>query len=140
MEMKKYLSLGSMVWIKGSAKKLMIVARGVYVDTEEGRTFFDYGACAYPEGMVGDGLVYFQRENVVKVIFHGYEDEENEQVVLLIQECKEHIRQLERQSNTVQYDRILASNDKSVIANEMNQLEPKAEYETLSRSHISWDF
>lgn len=41
------------------------------------------------------------------------------------------VRQLERQINTMYYDRMLASKDKPKVAEEINQLEPKPEYETI---------
>ena len=39
---------------------------------------FDYGACLYPEGMVGDSLIYFNHEDVFKVVQEGYSDDDNE--------------------------------------------------------------
>ena len=41
------------------------------------------------------------------------------------------VRQLERQINTLYYDRILASRDKVSVASEIQQLEPKPEYEKI---------
>jgi len=41
------------------------------------------------------------------------------------------VRQLERQINTMYYDRILASRDKVSVAKEIQQLEPKPEYEKI---------
>ncbi|WP_125867518.1 DUF4176 domain-containing protein, partial [Streptococcus oralis] len=39
---------------------------------------FDYGACLYPEGMVGDSLIYFNDEDIFKVVQEGYSDEDND--------------------------------------------------------------
>ncbi|EOB30590.1 hypothetical protein D065_10939, partial [Streptococcus mitis 13/39] len=38
----------------------------------------DYGACLYPEGMVGDSLIYFNDEDIFKVVQEGYSDEDND--------------------------------------------------------------
>ena len=41
------------------------------------------------------------------------------------------VRQLERQINTMYYQRILASQDKNAVANEIQTTEPKPEYEKI---------
>lgn len=41
------------------------------------------------------------------------------------------VRQLERQINTMYYQRILASQDKIAVANEIQTTEPKPEYEKI---------
>lgn len=50
------------------------------------------------------------------------------------------VRQLERQINTLYYDRILASKDKEKVADEINQLEPKPEYETIIKDPYILEF
>jgi predicted nuclease of restriction endonuclease-like (RecB) superfamily len=50
------------------------------------------------------------------------------------------VRQLERQINTMYYDRILASKDKSKVAEEINQLDPKPEYETIIKDPYVLEF
>ena len=40
--------------------------------------------CEYPEGIIGDRVMYFQHKDINKVIFEGYKDEENELVVQAI--------------------------------------------------------
>ncbi len=81
MEKVNYLPLGSVVVIKGGVKKFMVVARGLEVKIENNNTYFDYGACMYPEGMIGDQMMYFQHEDIVKIIFSGFSDEDNELMV-----------------------------------------------------------
>ncbi|GAB2025985.1 DUF4176 domain-containing protein [Lactovum odontotermitis] len=73
-EENTFLPIGSLVILKeGAIKKLMIVQRA---NVAEGR-YFDYGAVLYPEGMVDDNLVYFNKEDIFKVIFEAYTDEDN---------------------------------------------------------------
>lgn len=103
MEKTEYLPLGSIVVVSGGVRKYVIVARGLQVKVNGEDKFFDYGACLYPEGMVGDRLMYFQHSNIHKVVFQGFSDEDNEIMVENIQEAVEHmdvkhadVRQLKR--------------------------------------------
>lgn len=66
IEKVNYLPLGSIVVIKGGVKKYMIAARGLGVNIGEKSAYFDYGACMYPEGMMGDKMMYFQHEDITK--------------------------------------------------------------------------
>lgn len=79
--MCKYIPLGSIVLLKGGAQKLVIIARGLKVNHNEEEYFFDYGAVSYPEGLIGDQLYYFDHQNISKVVFEGYSDVDDENVV-----------------------------------------------------------
>lgn len=81
----EYLPLGSIVVVEGGIRKYMIVSRGIQVDVNGEKKFFDYGACLYPNGIIGDQLIYFQHANIRKVVFEGYSDEENKMMVEDIQ-------------------------------------------------------
>ena len=72
--MKEYLPLGSIVILEGFVHKIMIAARGVTVDMNGKKCYYDYGACRYPEGMSDGELMYFNREAVDEVISRGYTD------------------------------------------------------------------
>lgn len=50
------------------------------------------------------------------------------------------VRQLERQINTFYYDRILASQDKESVADEINHLEPKPEYDKIIKDPYVLEF
>lgn len=50
------------------------------------------------------------------------------------------VRQLERQINTMFYQRILASQDKESVAKEIELLEPKSEYETIIKDPYVLEF
>lgn len=77
----KLLPLGSVVIIEGGYRKYVIVARALQVDIHGENVFFDYGACFYPDGVVGDKVMYFQNTDVKKVIFEGYSDEDDKMMV-----------------------------------------------------------
>ena len=70
------LPLGSVVRASG-AKCLVIVARGLMLTVDGQSAYFDYGACVYPEGMIGDSMLYFNVEDVVEVVHEGFTDDED---------------------------------------------------------------
>ena len=71
------LPLGSIVLLEGGIQKLLIIARALNVKNGDKEFFFDYGAVAYPEGLVGDQMAYFNQENIAKVVFEGYHDDDD---------------------------------------------------------------
>jgi hypothetical protein len=73
-----FLPLGSVVLVRGGVRKIMIVARAVVLDYEGEQTYFDYGACAYPEGLMGDAVLYFNHEDLNRVVFSGFSDDDDE--------------------------------------------------------------
>ncbi|MFU2164751.1 DUF4176 domain-containing protein [Streptococcus pluranimalium] len=72
------LPLGTVVILKGSTKKMMLIARLIAAPVDGQIYRFDYGACLYPEGLLGDNLIYFNDEDILKVVHEGFQDEENE--------------------------------------------------------------
>ena len=78
---KEFLPIGSTVIVRGSVKKLMIIARAVFAQTEKGEDYFDYGACTYPEGVLGENLLYFQGQDIVEVVAKGYTDEDDGRMI-----------------------------------------------------------
>lgn len=76
-----YLPLGSVVIIDGSVKKYVIIARGLQLNVRGSVQYFDYGACMYPEGLMGDQVMYFQHSNINKVIFKGFSDDDDQIMV-----------------------------------------------------------
>lgn len=77
MEKTEFLPLGSVVVVRGGVKKTMIVARGIAAEINGGPKRFDYGGCLYPEGLIGDQILYFNHEDIAKVFFNGFSDEDN---------------------------------------------------------------
>lgn len=76
MDKITFLPLGSVVEIKGDAKrKAVIIARGMAVKFEGGYKYFDYGGCLYPIGYFGNQILYFNREDINEVVHLGYKDE-----------------------------------------------------------------
>ena len=77
MEKIDYIPLGSVVYLKGGIRKLLIVARAINVANGEKQFFFDYGGVLYPEGITGDHMAYFNHNDVSSVFFRGCDDDEN---------------------------------------------------------------
>ncbi|MCI7742502.1 MAG: DUF4176 domain-containing protein [Clostridiales bacterium] len=84
MENINYLPLGSIVYLKGGIKKVMVVARAINVANGGKQYFFDYGGVLYPEGITGDQMVYFNHDDVSSIFFRGCDDEENKGMVEVI--------------------------------------------------------
>ncbi len=72
VDIKKLLPIGSIVLLKGGAKKLMIDGLCLVSD---GKTY-DYGGVLYPEGRLDNQLYMFDHADVDRVIFRGFEDRE----------------------------------------------------------------
>ena len=69
------LPLGSVVMLDGASHPVMIVGRCLRVSGAEGPALVDYGGCPWPEGLLGDQVVYFDAPAVRTVVSRGYEDE-----------------------------------------------------------------
>ena len=77
MEKIDYVPLGSVVYLKGGIKKLLVVARAINVPNGGKEYFFDYGGVLYPEGVTGDQMAYFNHNEISTVFFRGCDDGEN---------------------------------------------------------------
>lgn len=87
MEKVNLLALGSIVVVSGGIKKLMIISRAINVPLDGAQKYFDYGACPYPEGLVGDQGIYFNHAQIAKVIFEGFSDDDNKLMLDAINEA-----------------------------------------------------
>lgn len=79
--MVEFLPLGSIVLLKGGMQKILIIARALKVRKGNEEYFFDYGGVTYPEGLVGDQMAYFNSDKINKIVFEGYSDIDNENMV-----------------------------------------------------------
>ncbi len=70
----EWLPIGSVVVLKGGNKPLMIYGRKQF-NSRTGHEF-DYVACFYLEGnFSADYNIFFNKEDIDKVLFKGYENE-----------------------------------------------------------------
>ncbi len=76
-----YLPLGSIVILKGSVQKIVINSRGLVTVATVPATFFDYGGSVYPQGIIGDQILYFNHRDIDKIVFKGYSDEDDKMMI-----------------------------------------------------------
>lgn len=73
--MKRFLPIGSVVLLKESKKRIMIV--GVKQKQIDSEKVWDYSACLYPEGIINPERLYlFDSEQIERVYFIGFQDGE----------------------------------------------------------------
>lgn len=73
--MKKYLPIGSVVLLKESQKRIMIV--GVKQKQVGSDKVWDYSACLYPEGILDpEKLFLFDNAQIERLYFVGLQDGE----------------------------------------------------------------
>lgn len=98
IEAPDFLPLGSIVTLQGNdEKKLMIVGRAMAVDNNEGvREYYDYGLVLYPEGLVGDAIVYSNHDCITGVFFNGCDDDENAVLVAALKDILADVEDIPR--------------------------------------------
>lgn len=70
-----FLPIGSVVILKNASKKIMIT--GYSVKDKNTNKEYDYVGCKYPEGITVDrSYLLFNSEDIAKVFYKGYMDEE----------------------------------------------------------------
>jgi hypothetical protein len=94
---ERILPLGSVVLLKDGVQKLLVVGRGaVYSNQETGEDEFnDYMAVLYPAGMNPESTIFFNQDDIDKVIFSGFVDDDETRFLEIYAEWKE---QLEREA------------------------------------------
>jgi len=73
---KELLPLGSIVYLEGGTVKVMIVGRGAVLEQEGTNVYSDYVGVIYPRGINPENAAFFNHESIEKVVFRGFEDEE----------------------------------------------------------------
>lgn len=76
------LALGSIITLKKDNEntKLMVVTRGAITNVNGEEGFFDYAAVIYPVGIVDNQLYFFNNEDIGKIIFKGFSDEDDKEL------------------------------------------------------------
>lgn len=73
--MKKFLPIGSVVLLRGSQKRVMII--GVKQKQTGTDKIWDYSGCLYPEGVIDPSRLYlFDSEQIERLYFIGLQDGE----------------------------------------------------------------
>ena len=77
--MKRLMPLGTIVMLDTESKsKLMIIGRLVKKSESENK-IWDYCACSVPVGITDNNLAFFDHNQVARLLFIGYQDEEEMQ-------------------------------------------------------------
>ena len=71
-----YLPIGSIVQLKESNIRIMIIARCVSATIQDKRYYLDYVGCVFPFGMDKDEVLYFSEEDIETIHFKGYANDE----------------------------------------------------------------
>ena len=67
-----YLPIGSVVTLHGGGQPIMIYGRKQ--KNMKNNTIWDYVACMYPEGNIGDEYtIFFDNEDIANVLFKGFQ-------------------------------------------------------------------
>lgn len=89
MNREKYLPLGTVVLLKEAKKRIMIIGFAA-VSAETENKVFDYIGCLYPEGVLSsDKNLLFNHEQIDKIYYMGYSDEDWKQTEAKIKDIVE---------------------------------------------------
>ena len=90
--MDNLLPIGTIVRLYNGEIDLMIIGRFPLYNQEGKIGYFDYVACLYPTGVASEELLYFNQENIDKVIFEGYHSEKEDELQELFKNQKDSIK------------------------------------------------
>ncbi len=99
------LPIGSVVLLKNSTKKLMIIGFA-QVAANEPNKVYDYVGCVFPEGFMGpDQTFLFDSHQIEKIYAVGYQDEEQMNFKVRIDAALEEIRRKESEEQKDEADK-----------------------------------
>ncbi|MEC2075120.1 DUF4176 domain-containing protein [Metabacillus fastidiosus] len=85
---KNYLPVGSVVGLKNDSRRLLVVGRQLYSETNH--VIRDYAAVNYPNGFTDakEPFILFNNEDIELVYHYGYIDEKEMQLDELLTEAE----------------------------------------------------
>ena len=90
--MSNLLPISTVVSFHNGTIDVMIIGRFPLYNQEGTIGYFDYVACLYPTGAANEELLYFNQENIEKVIFEGYHSEKEDELQELFKSQKDSIK------------------------------------------------
>ena len=94
---EKFLPIGTVVLLKGADKNVMIT--NYYIFSKDSKDkIFEYGGCPFPDGAKMDMALGFNHEDIEKVVFMGYVNEEQKELSNYLIENAEDIKKTIRES------------------------------------------
>lgn len=98
MDVRSILPIGSVVLLVKATKKIMII--GIKQTNMNTNKEYDYLGVLYPEGNLdGDSQVLFNHEDIEKIFFTGYENEERD---IFIENLAAYFDNLQEQSEELE--------------------------------------
>lgn len=95
------LPIGSVVLLKESTKRVMIIGVLQKQVIEDGEKIWDYSGVYYPEGFMGPNRTFlFNDDQIERVFALGYQDGEQFAFSAKISEAREKIKNSESQKQT----------------------------------------
>ena len=100
--LEKFLPIGTVVLLKEGTQKVMITGYLIYSKDSNKKEMYDYGACIFPEGVISaDSTLVFNHDQIDKIVYLGYENEEQANFNTFIKENEELVRKkFEEASNS----------------------------------------
>lgn len=93
------LPIGSVVLLKNSTKKLMIIGFA-QVAADDPNRIYDYVGCVFPEGFLGpDQTFLFDSHQIEKIYAVGYQDEEQMQFKTRVDAALMQVRRKEKEEH-----------------------------------------
>lgn len=91
MEVKDLLPVGSIVFLNNAVKRIVIIGVMQIKKLSDNKfATYDYMGVPYPEGIMGaKTMLLFNHDSVKDVVFRGYEDEEREKFIGLLEKIHE---------------------------------------------------
>lgn len=93
MNYQKFLPIGSVVLLKEGKKRIMITGFCCIGNADKNKTY-DYSGCLYPEGFLSsDKTLLFDHDQIEKVYYIGYSDDEEKKFQEKLKKILEKINQ-----------------------------------------------
>ncbi|GEN48303.1 DUF4176 domain-containing protein [Ligilactobacillus pobuzihii] len=85
------LPLGSIVYLEEGTVKLMVVGRGAVFNDDGDDKYSDYVGVEYPSGIDPENALFFNNDDIDKIVFRGYEDDEEERYLEVYQNWEKNL-------------------------------------------------
>ncbi len=104
-EKKKPLPVGSVVKVNGSNQEFVIISQVPLTEIDGKRGYFEFGAATLPMGLSSQEMIFFNTEDVDKIVYLGYIDVD----------FQEFANNYEEILSTIQYEnlKIIATDNKN---------------------------
>lgn len=101
----KLLPLGTVISLKDTNKKMMIIGRYRKLEGDSTNKIWDYSGCEYPRVIMSDDDSYFfDADGIGKVYFKGYEDEEEVSYRKRMGKAEDGNEQITNNGENISYD------------------------------------